>query len=158
MRMRLQETAVAAFVGVMSLVCLAGGVAAKPKPTRVRPAVAPAASQDALTPRFPRGTRLLFQGDSITDGGRGRSQDPNHILGQDYAYLLAASCGGHYPDKDWVFLNRGVSGNTVTDLAARWQNDTLALKPDILSILVGVNDAASVVNSGGQRRRDGATV
>ena len=150
MRTRLRKAAVAAFAGAMSLVWLAGGVAA-PKPTRAKPAptVAPAASQAALLPRFPQGTRLLFQGDSITDGGRGRNEDPNHVLGQDYAYLLAASCGGRYPDQGWTFLNRGVSGNTVTDLAARWQTDTLALRPDILSILVGVNDAASVVNSGG---------
>ena len=109
-----------------------------------------APAQDLLTPRFPPGARILFQGDSITDGGRGRSEDPNHILGQDYAYLIAARCGAHDPDKDWTFLNRGVSGNTVTDLAARWQADTLALKPDILSVLVGVNDAGSIVGSGGQ--------
>ena len=99
-------------------------------------------------PRFPKGTRILFQGDSITDGGRGRSEDPNHIFGQDYAYLIAARCGGYVPEGGWTFFNRGVSGNTVTDLAARWQEDTLALKPDLLSILIGVNDAGSVVRGG----------
>ena len=133
-----------ALLGCFLLASVAGSVAAKPK------TAAPAVSeQNALRPRFPPGTRILFQGDSITDGGRGRNEDPNHVLGQDYAYLLAATCGGHYPDRGWTFLNRGVSGNTVLDLAARWQGDTLALKPDVLSILVGVNDAASVVNSGG---------
>ena len=144
MNVRPKLAAVAALACGLLLVPPAGGAAAKPKPA------APAASaQDFLTPRFPPGTRILFQGDSITDGGRGRSQDPNHILGQDYAYLLAATCGGHYPDQGWTFLNRGISGNKVTDLAARWSGDTLALKPDVLSILIGVNDAASVVNSGG---------
>ena len=102
-----------------------------------------AAPASDLTPRFPPGTRLLFQGDSITDGGRGYGDDPNHVFGQDYAYLIAARCGAHYPDKNWTFLNRGISGNKVTDLAGRWQGDALDLKPDILSILVGVNDAAS---------------
>ena len=96
-------------------------------------------------PHLPKGGTILFQGDSITDGGRGRSLDPNHIFGQDYAYLIAAQCGGHYPAQHWTFLNRGVSGNKVTDLATRWQTDTLALKPDLLSILIGVNDASSVV-------------
>jgi lysophospholipase L1-like esterase len=97
-------------------------------------------------PHLPKGNTILFQGDSITDGGRWRSDDPNHILGQDYAYLIAAHCGGRYPEQNWKFLNRGVSGNTVVDLAARWNTDTLALKPDILSILVGINDAASILN------------
>ena len=102
-----------------------------------------AAPVSDLTPRFPPGARILFQGDSITDGGRGYGDDPNHVFGQDYAYLIAARCGAHYPEKNWTFLNRGVSGNKVTDLAGRWQGDALDLKPDILSILVGVNDAAS---------------
>ena len=117
-----------------------------------KPAPAPPKAQSdgaLLTPRFPPGTRILFQGDSITDGGRGYGDDPNHILGQDYAYLLAACCGAHYPDMNWTFLNRGISGNKVTDLAGRWQNDALNLKPDVLSVLVGVNDAGSVVGSGG---------
>ena len=71
------------------------------------------------------------------------------MFGQDYAYLIAAHCGAHFPDQNWTFLNRGISGNKVTDLAGRWQSDTLNLKPDILSILIGVNDSGSVVGSGG---------
>ncbi len=140
--MRHKNAAVTALACGLLVVTVAG-VGAKPKPA------ATAAAQDALAPRFPPGTRILFQGDSITDGGRGRNEDPNHILGQNYAYLLAATCGGHHPDQGWTFLNRGISGDKVTDLAARWQSDALALKPDVLSILVGVNDAGSVVNSGG---------
>jgi lysophospholipase L1-like esterase len=93
-----------------------------------------------LPAAFTGGTRILFQGDSITDGGRWRTSDPNHILGQDYAYLIAADVGGHFPEQNLTFINRGVSGNTVSDLAARWQKETLDLKPDILSILIGVND------------------
>jgi lysophospholipase L1-like esterase len=90
---------------------------------------------------FHKGARVLFQGDSITDGGRdrgGRYQD--HALGHGYPYLIAGNFCGHFPELNLTVLNRGISGNKVSDLAARWQNDTLALKPDVLSILIGVND------------------
>ena len=90
---------------------------------------------------FTTGARILFQGDSITDGKRGRNADPNHILGHGYAFIIAAKFGAAFPELKLEFINRGVSGNTVPDLQKRWQADTLDLKPDILSILVGVNDA-----------------
>ena len=91
-------------------------------------------------PIFQKETRILFQGDSITDGNRGRSSDPNHILGHGYAFIIAAKYGSDFAGLDLNFMNRGVSGNKVTDLQARWTKDTLELKPDVLSILVGVND------------------
>jgi lysophospholipase L1-like esterase len=84
--------------------------------------------------------RILFQGDSITDMGRGRTEDPNHILGHGYAFLIAAREGADYPEQHLTFINRGVSGNESGDLLKRWQTDTLDLKPDVLSILIGVND------------------
>jgi lysophospholipase L1-like esterase len=90
---------------------------------------------------------FLFQGDSITDGNRGRNADPNHIMGHGYAFSIASRAGATFPEKQNSFYNRGISGNKVTDLAARWQNDTLNLKPDVLSILVGINDSSSVVNN-----------
>ncbi|MGV3504747.1 MAG: SGNH/GDSL hydrolase family protein [Adhaeribacter sp.] len=83
---------------------------------------------------------FLFQGDSITDGNRGRNQDPNHIMGHGYAFSIASRAGARFPEKSLSFYNRGISGNTVADLQSRWENDTLALKPDVLSILIGVND------------------
>lgn len=89
---------------------------------------------------FAPGTRILFQGDSITDGNRGRSADPNHILGHGYAFIIAAKFGAAFPEAKLEFFNRGISGNTVLDLEKRWQKDTLDLKPDVLSILIGVND------------------
>jgi len=89
---------------------------------------------------FTPGARILFQGDSITDGNRGRSADPNHILGHGYVFIIAAQHGAAFPDAKLDFINRGVSGNTVLDLEKRWQKDTLDLKPDVLSILIGVND------------------
>ncbi len=94
---------------------------------------------------FRRGARVLFQGDSITDGNRGRSADPNHILGHGYAFIVAAKYGAAFPERELTFLNRGISGNTVTDLAGRWAKDTVELKPGVLSILIGVNDAAKKV-------------
>jgi lysophospholipase L1-like esterase len=84
---------------------------------------------------------VLFQGDSITDGGRQRTgSDFNHVMGQDYAYILAAGIGSESPERELAFVNRGVSGDRVPDLEARWQADTIALHPQLLSILVGVND------------------
>ncbi|HEX8348615.1 MAG TPA: SGNH/GDSL hydrolase family protein, partial [Hymenobacter sp.] len=77
---------------------------------------------------------------------RGRSTDPNHVMGHGYAFSIASRIGAAFPDKNLRFFNRGISGNKITDLAQRWQTDTLALHPDVLSILVGVNDAASVIN------------
>ena len=89
---------------------------------------------------FTPGARILFQGDSITDGNRGRSADPNHILGHGYCFIIAAKFGEAFPEANLEFFNRGISGNTVLDLEKRWQKDTLDLKPDVLSILIGVND------------------
>lgn len=92
------------------------------------------------TSAFTKDARILFQGDSITDGNRGRTPDPNHILGHGYAFILAAKFGADEAGKNLDFLNRGISGNTVRDLEKRWQQDTLDLKPDVLSVLIGVND------------------
>ncbi|MEI6807928.1 MAG: SGNH/GDSL hydrolase family protein [bacterium] len=90
---------------------------------------------------FIKGARSLFQGDSITDGGRDRSgRYLDHSLGHGYPYIIAGNYGGHFPELNLTFINRGVSGHKVSDLANRWQGDTIALKPDIVSILIGVND------------------
>ncbi len=91
-------------------------------------------------PAFGPESRILFQGDSITDGNRGRSLDPNHILGHGYAFIIAARHGAAFPERKLDFYNRGVSGNTVLNLDKRWEKDTLALKPDLLSVMIGVND------------------
>jgi lysophospholipase L1-like esterase len=104
-----------------------------------------AASAAAPLPGLPVHARVLFQGDSITDGARGRSSDPNHVLGHGYVFLIGADLGAAAPEHGLVFLNRGVSGNTVLDLAKRWPQDALELKPDLLSVLIGVNDSAKGV-------------
>lgn len=103
-------------------------------------AISPLQSAPEAIPAFTKEARVLFQGDSITDGNRGRNTDPNHILGHGYQFILAAKYAAAFPELKLTFLNRGVSGNTVLDLEKRWQKDTLELKPDILSILIGVND------------------
>jgi lysophospholipase L1-like esterase len=93
---------------------------------------------------FKENARILFQGDSITDGNRGRNEDPNHILGHGYCFIIAAKFGAQYPERKLTFMNRGISGNKVTDLSARWQSDTLDLKPDVLSIMIGINDSGKI--------------
>ena len=90
----------------------------------------------------------LFQGDSITDGGRSTNYDWNHVYGQDYAYLITSRVNYEYPENDYKIFNRGISGNTVNDLTARWQKDTLDIKPDLLSILIGINDVFALVVRG----------
>ncbi len=100
-------------------------------------------------PAFKEGSRLLFQGDSITDMKWGRNQsDRNHYLGHSYVYLIAARLGFEMPEARLDVYNRGISGNTVADLKARWQKDAIDMKPDFLSILVGVNDAGRGVQPG----------
>jgi lysophospholipase L1-like esterase len=98
-------------------------------------------------PAFSPRARILFQGDSITDGNRGRNTDPNHILGHGYQALIASRFGADLPERQLIFMNRGISGNTVAALVRRWQTDTLDLKPDLLSILIGVNDLNSGVSA-----------
>ncbi len=95
--------------------------------------------------RAKKGMVILFQGDSITDGNRGRTADPNHIMGHGYAFSIASRIGADYPEQNYHFINRGISANKIIDLQARWQTDTLDLKPDLLSILIGINDSSSVV-------------
>ncbi len=82
--------------------------------------------------------RILFQGDSITDAGRGDPQ--NAPLGGGYVAQLAGMFAACRPDLAVEILNRGVSGDRTTELLARWSEDCLSLKPQVLSIKIGVND------------------
>lgn len=81
---------------------------------------------------------VLFQGDSITDAGRSREDDSQ--LGSGYANMTAAWFSALYPQKNVRFLNRGIGGHRVTDLQGRWKEDCIDLKPDVVSILIGIND------------------
>ncbi len=89
---------------------------------------------------------FLFQGDSITDGNRGRNEDLNHIMGHGYAYAVASRIGADFPASNFQFINRGISGNRVPDLLKRWKEDALDLHPQILSLLVGINDVNAAIN------------
>jgi lysophospholipase L1-like esterase len=94
-------------------------------------------------PRIKKGDVILFQGDSITDAGREKERElPNNpqSFGSGYAFHAASTLLNDYPDLDLTLYNRGISGNKVYQLAERWKKDCLDLKPDLLSILIGVND------------------
>src|SRR5512139_2291541 len=88
--------------------------------------------------RIRSGTTILFTGDSITDAGRNRSRPLD--LGTGYVFMVAERFFAKHSEARVGFLNRGVSGDRIRDLRARWQKDCLSLKPDIVSILIGVND------------------
>ena len=78
--------------------------------------------------------KILFQGDSITDAGRNEWD-----IGAGYPTLVAAELGCKYPG-EYKIINRGVSGNRSVDMLARWRKDCIELKPDYLTIMIGVND------------------
>ncbi len=92
---------------------------------------------------------FLFQGDSITDAGRDKKKqnNPNEpsALGTGYAFLAACQLLEKYSGARPRIFNRGISGNKVYQLAERWDEDCIALKPDVVSILVGVNDYWHIV-------------
>lgn len=80
---------------------------------------------------------ILFQGDSITDCGRDRNNTAN--VGNGYPLLVKSELGCIHPN-EYIFENRGISGNRVVDLYARIKEHILNIKPDYVSILIGVND------------------
>ncbi|MCR2805955.1 SGNH/GDSL hydrolase family protein [Paenibacillus soyae] len=91
-----------------------------------------------------KGKTILFQGDSITDAGRPR-EEGSSSLGQGYVNLIAGKLGYELAESRHRFVNRGIGGNRVSDLYARWNEDAIHLRPDAISILIGVNDAWRIV-------------
>ncbi|HEY3504417.1 MAG TPA: SGNH/GDSL hydrolase family protein [Actinocatenispora sp.] len=85
-------------------------------------------------------SRVLFTGDSITDMGRDRADE--YDLGRGYAGLAAALHRARHPERRVTFGNVGVGGRRVRDLREHWANECEAWRPDLVSILVGVNDTA----------------
>ncbi len=84
---------------------------------------------------------ILFQGDSITDMNHIWSpDDKNHLYGHSFVFLLASQLGCDMPGAGIHIENRGISGNRTGDLVARWEKDSLSISPDIINILVGIND------------------
>lgn len=111
------------------------------------------------------GLRVLFIGDSITDGNWGNVCSPkpsserslgdmNHIYGSGYMYLCASYYQGNYPEKEYDFFNRGISGNTLLDLEQRWKEDVIEMNPDVLSVLIGTNDIHHHLRSGNGKAFD----
>lgn len=107
-----------------------------------------------------QGLHWVWLGDSITDGGWGRSggsmaaaeernqKDQNHLYGHSYMFLCAAELQSRYPERAYRCSNRGISGYTLAELEARWALDVEALKPDLLSILIGTNDVDRALRAG----------
>lgn len=120
------------------------GVAALAALTKVLPAQASQDWPGSGRSLIRKNNVVLFQGDSITDAGRSReeagvaNQQPG--LGHGYAWFAAGELLVERPTDGLKIYNRGISGNKVFQLADRWQADCLDLKPDVLSILIGVND------------------
>ncbi|MFC6880574.1 MULTISPECIES: SGNH/GDSL hydrolase family protein [Actinomadura] len=83
------------------------------------------------------GSTVMFTGDSITDCQRLESEDR---LGFGYPLRVAGEWGLRHPDRPVTWLNTGIAGNKVMDLEARWQADVLDARPDVVSVLVGMND------------------
>jgi acyl-CoA thioesterase I len=87
---------------------------------------------------------ILFIGDSITEWGRNR--DVPTDLGSGFARMAAAWFSALYPTLNARFLNRGIGGNRITDLVKRWQTDCLDLKPNWITIMIGINDSGHYFN------------
>ncbi|MDR2389843.1 MAG: SGNH/GDSL hydrolase family protein, partial [Tannerellaceae bacterium] len=86
---------------------------------------------------------ILLQGDSITDAGRERENNLSNslpMLGTGYSLFLAGKLLSSKADRQLKIYNRGVSGNKVYQLRERWEMECLALRPEVVSILIGVND------------------
>lgn len=99
---------------------------------------------------FQPGDTVLFQGDSITDAGRDKEltseANSQPAFGHGYAWMAASQLLVGWPAGNLKCYNRGISGNKVYQLADRWQTDCLDLQPDVLSILIGVNDIWHTLN------------
>lgn len=94
----------------------------------------------------------LFIGDSITDGKWGspvgypcssdkrNHWDKNHVLGHGYVEMTAGYLGGEFPDSNYNFINRGISGETLYQIVSRWDKEVIENNPDVVSLLCGTND------------------
>lgn len=100
---------------------------------------------------LPEGGRtILFQGDSITDAGRSEAHyypNQGQGMGQGYVRHIVTELMGQNPGQNLRFYNRGISGHKVFQLRDRWEDDCLQLEPDVLSIMIGVNDFWHTLNN-----------
>lgn len=82
--------------------------------------------------------KLVFQGDSITDAGRDKRN--YHDVGPGYPKYASEQLTAECPDVDFEFINQGIGGNRTSQLFDRLYKDALAFEPDVISILIGIND------------------
>lgn len=89
-----------------------------------------------------KNSRIVFIGDSITDSNRNYEAIPAgwSSFGDGYVNLINAYTTALLPDKEYMVVNKGISGDTIVDLKSRWQQDVLDFKPDIVTIMIGIND------------------
>ena len=92
-----------------------------------------------MEPLFEKHLTYLFFGDSITDAGRNREDGAN--LGAGFVYFLAAELQRQRPDMFMKIFNRGIGGHALHNLLERLDRDCIALRPDIVTVQCGVNDA-----------------
>ncbi len=90
--------------------------------------------------------KIVFIGDSITDCGR---RDVAAPYGDGYVGLMRSLLLARYPEQQLQIVNKGIGGNTTRDLAARWQQDVIAERPDWLSVMIGINDVWRSFDSNG---------
>jgi len=92
--------------------------------------------------RIGTGQKFVMIGDSITDAGRAQPGGEGLFepYGRGYVNIVNGLLGAVYPQMKIRIINKGTSGNTVRDLKMRWNSDVLNMKPDWLSIMIGIND------------------
>ena len=96
--------------------------------------------------KLKKGDTVLFTGDSITHGGRGACMDGNHILGHGYQEIVCGILAAANIENMPKFMNKGVSGRTMLQIAEEWEKDALAYRPALISLLAGVNDISRSLN------------
>ena len=99
------------------------------------------------------GPRVMFVGDSITDGAWGlkdsrpaserSNYDLNHLYGHGYAACAIGRMMLDKPELGIHCYNRGWGGNSLKDIRARWEDEVLSVRPSLISLLVGVNDVSA---------------
>ncbi|MBO5136151.1 MAG: hypothetical protein J5984_01815 [Clostridia bacterium] len=87
---------------------------------------------------------VVFLGDSITDGSRFRNMDCNNIFGHGYAEMICSRLGADNCENAPKFVNKGISGESSSQIYARLGRDCLQYKPTFINILAGVNDAGDL--------------
>ena len=90
--------------------------------------------------------KVLFQGDSITDAGRNR--EDYYDLGPGYPSMVAEILKEYYPEVNFEFINRAISAEQTKDVLKRVQSDIIDLDPDVMIILLGINDTWHHIEDG----------